>query len=57
MPRGPFLCANHGPRDVRGVVTQITTLFAAACFVQIGAKATVRCSFGTNCIFIPGLCW
>ena len=24
--------------------------------MEIGAKATVSCSFGTNCIFIPGLC-
>ena len=25
-------------------------------FVQIGAKTTISCSLGTNCIFIPGLC-
>ena len=24
--------------------------------MQIGAKASVNCSLGTNCIFIPGLC-
>ena len=46
---------DYSPCDVRGFVVQIM-LFAAAFFVQIGAKATVSCSLGTNCIVIPGLC-
>ena len=37
------------------VLLEVTTLFTAACFVQIGDKATVSCSLDPKCFFILAL--